>query len=139
MRAISIRNPWAWLIIRPDITDPALRAAAYLNGQIKDIENRKWSTEVRGTVLIHASKGMTRTEYEQAKNFAFGEVNSNIHVPVPWLLGKGGIIGSVDIIGCVSDHHSPWFFGKYGFVLANAKPLPFRPWRGQLGFFEVPD
>lgn len=27
MKALSIRQPWAWLIIRPDITDPVIRAA----------------------------------------------------------------------------------------------------------------
>ena len=26
-----------------------------------------------------------------------------------------------------------------GFVLANARPLPFTPYKGALGFFEVPD
>ena len=33
----------------------------------------------------------------------------------------------------------PWFFGPYGFVLAEVaafgEPIP---WRGELGFFEVP-
>lgn len=27
---LSIRQPWAWLIVRPDITDPRERAAAVL-------------------------------------------------------------------------------------------------------------
>mgnify|MGYP003365171071 CR=1 FL=1 len=31
---------------------------------------------------------------------------------------------------------SQWFCGPYGFVLRHARPLPFRPCRGKLGFFE---
>ncbi|WP_229215634.1 ASCH domain-containing protein [Duganella sp. CY15W] len=45
MKALSIRQPWAWLIV---------------NGY-KDIENRSWSTNVRGKVLVHASKGAPAT------------------------------------------------------------------------------
>ena len=50
MKALSIRQPWAWLILNAG----------------KDIENRSWYTSVRGRVLIHASKGMTLAEYEDA-------------------------------------------------------------------------
>jgi hypothetical protein len=46
--ALSIRQPWAWLILHAG----------------KDIENRDWPTKYRGPFLIHASKGMTRDEYE---------------------------------------------------------------------------
>ena len=34
---------------------------------------------------------------------------------------------------------SKWFFGTYGFVLTNARKLPFVPTKGKLGFFEVED
>ena len=40
MKAISIKQPWAWLII-----------SGY-----KTVENRKWYTAHRGDILIHASK-----------------------------------------------------------------------------------
>jgi hypothetical protein len=39
----------------------------------------------------------------------------------------------------LTNSDSPWFFGRYGFVLHNARALPFTPWRGELGFFNVPD
>ena len=32
-----------------------------------------------------------------------------------------------------------YFSGPYGFVCAAPRPLPFRKWRGELGFFEVPE
>ena len=56
MKALSIRQPWAWLIVRPDLTDPAKRAAAFAAGEIKDIENRTWATKHRGPFLVHAGQ-----------------------------------------------------------------------------------
>jgi len=112
MKALSIRQPWAWLILHAG----------------KDIENRGWPTSFRGRFLIHASKGMTRAEYELA-----------IKLPYFSELERGGIVGEAEIVDCVTDSDSLWFSGIFGFVLRNAKPLPFRPLRGMLGFFEVPD
>jgi hypothetical protein len=53
-------------------------------------------------------------------------------------LEKGGIVEEAEITDCVDHHDSPWFEGSYGNVLANARPLPFIPCRGMLGFF-VPE
>ena len=55
MKAISIRQPWAWLI---------------LNAR-KDVESRDWiyPCRHRGPLLIHASKTCTRREYESAVLF----------------------------------------------------------------------
>ena len=58
-------------------------------------------------------------------------------MPKPDEFEMGGIIGQATIADCVSNSESRWFFGKYGFVLRDGKPLPFRGYRGQLGFFEV--
>lgn len=128
MKTISVRQPWAWLIV---------------NG-FKDIENRDWPTKVRGRVLIHASKGMTHGEYDDAVDTArmvkrAGGMVGLDTFPSFNSLQRGGIVGSVEIVDCVSDSPSPWFFGNYGFVLANAELLPFREYKGQLGFFEVQD
>lgn len=120
MRAISIRQPWAWLIVHGG----------------KDIENRDWKTNFRGRVLVHASKGMTHDEYEDTAWFAGTQ---KIAVPSFVEIQRGGIIGSVEIVDCVEASASPWFFGRFGFVLANPKPLPFVPFKGSLGFFDVPD
>ena len=122
MKALSIRQPWAWLILHGG----------------KDIENRDWPTKVLGPVLIHASKGMTRDEYEDAKDcYDHGDIGPDL--PPFEALERGGIVGQVEITGCVDESYSPWFFGKFGFTLSNPKPLPFRPWKGMLGFFEVPE
>jgi hypothetical protein len=50
----------------------------------------------------------------------------------------GGIVGRAEIVDCVTEMDSRWFFGRYGFVLRNAEALPFQPCRGALGFF-TPD
>lgn len=120
MKAISIRQPWAWLILNAG----------------KDIENRTWATSVQGRVLIHASKGMALAEYDDAKEFAYC-VNEAISIPPIPKLECGGIVGSVEIVACVTESNSPWFGGPYGFVLRDPKPLPFFPCKGALWFFEV--
>ena len=119
LTALSIRQPWAWLILHAG----------------KDIENRNWRTSFRGRVLIHASKGMTHMEYEEAATFIWANMNRTITLPSFNELERGGIVGAVDITGCWIKHQSPWFVGFYGFSLANPEPLPFEPCRGALGFF----
>ena len=112
MKALSIQQPWAWAI---------------LNG--KDIENRSWYTPVRGRILIHAGK---KLDYDGVMFL------QTMNVIAPKNLPLGGIVGSVELVDCVTKSDSPWFFGKYGFVLKNPVELPFVQYRGQLGFFDVP-
>lgn len=121
MIALSIRQPWAWLIV---------------NGH-KTVENRTWRTNNRGAVLIHASKGMTRMEYAECRTLAWA-VDPPIDLPAFEEMERGGIVGQAVLTACVQQHDSRFFYGPWGFVLADAKPLPFRPYKGQLGFFEVP-
>lgn len=116
MKAISIRQPWAWLIV---------------NG-FKDIENRSWPTQFRGRIYVHAGKGMTEDEY--LEGFLLARQNG-VMLPPAYDLERGGIVGEVDIVRCTTISDSPWFFGPFGFVLANAKPLPFRWCKGSLGIF----
>ena len=122
---LSIRQPWAWAILHSG----------------KDIENRDWTIKVRGRILIHASKGCTRDEWADAEwsiRQARASMFLGAHVPEIQQLDRGGIVGSVEIVGCVDSSESPWFCGKYGLVLANPKLLPFVPCKGQLGFFDCP-
>lgn len=119
--ALSIRQPWAWLIV---------------NGH-KDIENREWPTRFRGHFLVHAGKGMTRAEYEGAVDTIDYVGRKDIVLPPFEALERGGIVGEAEIVGCVLISESKWFFGRYGFQIAHGKPLPFRPCKGSLGFFKV--
>lgn len=122
MIALSIRQPWAWLILNAG----------------KDIENRDWPTSRRERILIQAGKGMTRDEYAGALDTIDYAGRTDIILPAFDALERGGIVGSVDLVDCVQESESKWFFGRYGFVLRNPEPLPFVPYKGQLGFFEIP-
>ena len=50
---------------------------------------------------------------------------------------RGGVVGMARIVDCVEKMESQWFFGRYGFVLRDAFPLPLMPCRGALGFFRL--
>ena len=75
---------------------------------------------------------MTRDEYAFASVLAEEEI---ITLPPFHKLKRGGIVGQAVVTDCVPELESPWFFGEFGFVLADAKPLPFQPCKGALGFF----
>lgn len=119
MKALSIKQPWAWLIIHGG----------------KDIENRTWHTKLRGRFLVHASQGMTKDEYADAYRFA---LSIGVRCPRFEDLERGGIVGSVELVDSVDTSSSPWYVGAKGFVLRDPQPLPFTPLKGRLQFFGVP-
>lgn len=123
MYCLSIKQPWAWLI-----------AHGY-----KDIENRTWVTRFRGRFLIHAGQTFDWIGYMWLvmNRRRLGLIN--LLSPVSAVYRKGGIVGEVELIDCVTTHDSPWFFGPYGFILQNAYETKFYPLKGKLRFFEVPE
>lgn len=122
--ALSIRQPWAWAIINAG----------------KDIENRDWSTKFRGPVCIHAAKRMTNGEFDKFVDLSRWIVSkgrwTGDFIPERKALSRGGIVGVCDIVDCVDASESPWFLGRYGFVLRNARPVEFFPAKGALRFFD---
>jgi len=81
---------------------------------------------------------MTRAEYESgAELYKRTRMPGQPDLPPFETLERGGIIGMINLVDCVMDSTSDWFFGKYGFVLRDPQPLPFIPYNGQLGFFKV--
>lgn len=138
MMAISIRQPWAWLIVRPDLVGEARKAAAY-ERELKDIENRTWPTRYRGPLLIHAAQGMTRGEYEDAQDPLWGAGGPTITLPERDRLPRGGIVGIAELVDCVphARRDSWWHSGPWGFRLTNVQPLPFHACRGALGLFDL--
>ena len=113
MKTLSIRQPWAWLIV----------------SGIKNIENRKWATKYRGTLLIHASKKWDQAGFDFANAMGKFVPDRKDHV-------FGAIVGKVNLVDCVTSHGSRWFFGSQGFVLEDpgkfTTPIPCR---GQLGLW----
>jgi hypothetical protein len=132
MKALSLTQPWAWIVLHGG----------------KRIENRTWDTRLRGPFLIHASKGMTLEQYHSALATCreLGAPSIAARVPPPDALERGGIVGVANL----SHVHSPcspadeprwkcphaWHMaGQYGFALYDVKPLPFLPCKGALGFW----
>ncbi len=120
MKALSIRQPWAWLIAAGE----------------KPVENRSWTHPHRGPLLIHASLSFDDAGYKWVKRHF-----PRLRMPTPSKYALGAIIGTVDMAGCVgSECRSVWFSGPFGFLFT--KPRSFDnpiPYKGQLGFFDVPD
>jgi hypothetical protein len=125
MKALSIRQPWAHLIV--------------LGG--KDIENRSWNTKHRGPFLIHAAKGCTFSEQVSAGDFVRSLQDEKAYhvLKSAWRAPRMGIIAVANLVDVVTESANPWFTGPYGFVIENVRPLPFTPIKGKLGFFEVPE
>lgn len=121
--AISVRQPWAWAIIHGG----------------KDVENRSqaalrhMSMPIGERIAIHASRGITRGEYEDAADFMR---QIGVICPPPAELLRGGVIGSVEIVAVVRESQSPWFMGPRGIVLRDPQPFPFTPAKGLLGLFK---
>lgn len=117
MKALSLTQPMAWAIFHG-----------------KDIENRVWTTKFRGRVRIHASKKFDKEHWSWIVDNDNRLVTGGVPIPSDFI--HGALIGEVDIIDCVTNHGSRWWFGPYGFVLANAVEyeIPI-PCKGMLGFF----
>jgi hypothetical protein len=83
-------------------------------------------------LLIHASKTV-----EDECAWWDVEECGGIMPPDENAIERGGIVGVVDLADVTTDSESVWFCGTLGFVLTNARPLPFFPCKGMLGLFQV--
>lgn len=128
MKLISIKQPWASLIINGGLNGKGVRV-------YKDVENRVWGCKHRGLLGVHASQSRT------GLNDLIQYVADNYDITVDENdLVFGSIIGSVNMTDCVSGSHpSIWYGDDYGFVLKDrfAYPKPI-PCKGQLKLYERP-
>lgn len=77
MRALSIRQPWAWLVLHAG----------------KDVENRTCSTCYRGRILVHAGLQLNRDAYAWvAEHFP------HLQLPAPRELQLGGYLGESGLV-----------------------------------------
>ena len=121
--ALSIRQPWAELILRGE----------------KNIETRTWNTKFRGEFLIHTSK---QIDLEACSFFKID----------PKSLVTGSLVGKAKIVSTKeystakqfaddNSHHAAGFLGfsqpKFGFLLANIERIEPKLCKGALGFFKV--
>ncbi len=145
MRALSLRCPFPWLMVKG----------------YKPWENRSWNTHKRGWVLVHASLQWTAADLRLALDMlreledpAEPELVAMRHVleqdvppaarSQPWLQ-NGGIVGAmrIDSVAPVlrvgyGTPVPPWrILGQYGFKIGAAEELPFTPCGGRQGFWRV--
>lgn len=107
-----MKTPTHYLSIRQPF------ASAIVEGH-KDIENRSWPTHFRGRVYIHAGQSKAHL----AERCVYLEKEFGLEIDTDALV-FGAIIGSVEIVDCVTESDSPWFDGEgYGFVLRKPRML----------------
>lgn len=107
MKALSVKNPWAFFI--------ALG--------IKDVENRTWRTNYRGRIYIHVPRSADSCFVltgEQRKLFSLHTL-----AMVQWFVESNVysqcIIGEAKIIDCVNNSKSSWAEpGRWHWLLDNA-------------------
>jgi ASCH domain len=114
MRVLTVRQPWAELIV---------------SGR-KDVENRTWATKYRGPLLIHAGAAFYQGPYLDACGVppdAFAHAT------------RGAFVGIVELVDCVEQHPSLWAIeGHYHWVLRRARRVPAVACAGQLGLWHPP-
>ncbi len=128
MRAVSIRQPWAWL---------------YVNGHIS-VANMDWDTFYRGDFLIRSGLKLVQRDYRKLAE----QLQAQLHIEVPPFddlarVPRGGVVGMARLVDVVTEHPSPLFTGPFGWVLEHAAPLPFAPFTppqgsAHLTWFGVP-
>jgi hypothetical protein len=114
MKALSIRQPWAWLIITGH----------------KDVENRSWTTTYRGPLLIHAARRPDDVMTDIKNRYGVSIDRTSLQF--------SGIIGRVELVDVVKRSNSKWFLGPFGFVFRNPVALPFAPIGGRQKLFDLP-
>lgn len=157
MKAITVKQPWASLIVHG----------------IKDVENRTWKTNFRGRVLIH-SGAKSAVDYKRRCLMGFWGIGMTDEMIIKaneygiehgcrwdeWLKINSVIIGSVEIVDCVTNYPSIWaerpYMGKikddslighhmepviiWNWVLAHPilfpKPIPVK---GKQSFWDYPN
>ena len=135
MKAISIKQPWAYLI-----------AAG-----IKDIENRTWKCPgkyIGERVLIHASKTQYETPMYLLTDEQYDSIKQEKRIEINNSLEYGCIIGSIEIVDCVVNHTSIWaektnlpeqLSNEYIWSSVLANPIlfdvPIHNVKGKLGFW----
>lgn len=128
MRAITVRQPWAWQIIH----------------QGKNIENRTRNIagKYRGPVAIHAAL--------KADELALARLPRRAPewVTAPRVFNYGAILGVVDLVDvhqsapfCCGSDWGELLWGGYHLELANPRPIPLNTQprcRGALGLWTPP-
>ena len=129
MKALSISQPWAWIILNCG----------------KRIENRKWKTKIRGEFLIHAPIKFAKYAQQWVADHISKDLADSI--PKEKDLPTGGIVGIANLVEVIPPNCGAFMYPEgvdrrwhmveqCGFVLDNVREVPFRSCKGALNFFE---
>jgi hypothetical protein len=124
LKALTLYRPWVWSIIHGP----------------KRIENRPWKPwpKIIGQrILLHAGATWDAEGAEYIERV--------LGHSLPPEAAVRGLIGSVLVVGCITEHGAPppgqgvWFFGPFGWVLEDVQALPEPvPCKGALGLWDCP-
>lgn len=119
IKTITIRQPWAYLII---------------NGQ-KDVENRSWLTRYRGPIIIQSAARVGNRDAFDALCFDI-ERETGIRLPLKFTLGSTE--GIVTLSAVTQNSRSIWAAsGEYHWILKDPVKLPAVPVSGKLGLWDL--
>lgn len=134
MKALTVYQPFASLIVLPD-SDP----------RRKRHENRKWYTDYRGPLLIHAGK--SRDWLDESED---GTLDESWNMPIADM-PFGAIVGVCRMIDCpraerlVADYSAyekadeQHIEGPYCWTLTDVRKFESPiPWKGAQGLFDIP-
>lgn len=125
MKTLTIRQPYAWLIV---------------NGY-KTVENRIWRTSYRGPLAIHAGLKIERDALEdvlaQCEELGEPATPAELHD----MNTTGAIVGTVELVDCTLtptdsrdlEWHNP---PAWAWILQHPKPIKPVPAKGKLGLWE---
>lgn len=131
MRALSLRQPFAWLTVYG----------------AKNPENRTWKTEFRGWFLVHASAQWSSADEQLSLEMVRRAARPGLERDLVALLRNGppvgGIVGAARL-DSILEPQGPaeiperWRLpGQYGYVLGVVCPVPFIPCKGLQRFWRV--
>ncbi|MES2395853.1 MAG: ASCH domain-containing protein [Bacteroidota bacterium] len=125
-KALTIKNPWAYLIA----------------SGIKTVENRSRRTHYRGKILIHSSKVNDKTSVHISdllteEQWNFLSIKDKMIMTVGEF-NNSSIIGEAEIVDCIENSKSVWAVpGQWHWIIKNAVlyPHPIQNIKGKLGIW----
>jgi hypothetical protein len=132
MRAISLWQPWA---------------SIWCSG-IKIHETRRWATNYRGWLLVHAAKRrIDDLDDDPLGDICKSQFGRHYGIDLP----RGALVGRIHLIACISTDRfmhlsdddrecGDFSEGRFAWHADNFETFSSSiPYRGSQGFFDVPD
>lgn len=150
MRALTIKQPWASLIIGWHDDRGAWHPGP------KSIENRGWrppQSMIGEQIAIHAGKseddsvGASIRSSKHIYNPGTSDITDHYRdypgraapLPLGAVIGVAMLVGAVDSMSVLCSEDAEWYMGEIGLVLRKRISIPEPvPCRGALGFWTLP-